>query len=624
MIGNFIDKIGDWNPQLMREIQGRLKIVPVAITFFLSFLTQLVIFLYQLREFPGDKYPLSGTYCLEYSVYQQQLKQIYQKIDQLNREIAFLKNTKNLERVSEITQQLTQLHAQQQQIDNYLYRNQFCPLDRINIQLWWQDHWYYIFISLSIVFVFTLLVAGTYLLINNLAQEEHRGTLNFLRLSPQSEATILIGKMLGVPILVYLAIAIAIPLHLWAARSAHLSWGHIFGFYIVLIASCCFFYSAALLFSFFSFFWNGLEPFLGSGAVLIFLIVTTNLAYFNNLINTAIDWLILLSPSIIFWEKFLLLENLQFFYFPVGKNLLGLLAIHLLNYGLWTYWIWQGLKRVFQKPNAILLSKSQSYLLTICLQVMVYGFTFQNFKSYCRDDFYAVSLCPYNVYYNISFEIENNLTLILLLNTVFLLGLIFVISPRRQAVLDWARYRHQNISNSRLVRRNIWWQDWIWFEKSPSVVAMAINLIITTIPLLILIVVAAILNWNVWLNKIEQDKAILAVAFYITWMMIYATLAQRMLLLKTPKRSLWAIAIIATVIFLPTILLEVLGIEPSKAPILWLFSTFPWSAFEYSTTPTIFIALFVQLSILILLNLELLRQVRLLAESATKALLAKR
>ncbi len=429
--------------------------------------------------------------------------------------------------------------------------------------------------------------------------------------------------MLGVPILVYLAIAVAIPLHLWAARSAHLSWGHIFGFYIVLIASCCFFYSAALLFSFFSFFWNGLEPFLGSGAILIFLIVT--LASDNSrVLSGAVALLRILNPSyMIFRENFV--EKLQFFYFPVGTNLLGLLAIHLLNYGLWTYWIWQGLKRVFQKPNAILLSKSQSYLLTICLQVMVYGFTFQNFQSYCRDDFYAVSLCPYNVYYNISFQIQNNLTLILLLNTVFLLGLIFVISPRRQAVLDWARYRHQNISNSRLVRRNIWWQDWIWFEKSPAVVAMAINVMIATIPLLILIVIASILNVrDLWVNQMGQDKAILGVGFFITLMIICATLAQRMLLLKTPKRSFGAIAIIATVIFLPTILLELLGIEPRKTPILWLLSTFPWRAFEYSTTPTIFIALFVQMSILILLNLELLRQVRLLGESATKALLAKR
>jgi hypothetical protein len=613
MIVNLIDKIGDWNPQLMREIQGRLKVIPVALTCFLSFLTQLVIFLYQLREFPGDKYPLSGTYCLESSVYQQQLEQISQKIDQLNREIVFLKNAKNLERVSEITQQLTQLHAKQQQIDDYLYRsNQFCPLDRINIQLWWLEHWHYIFISLSIVFVFTLLVAGTYLLINNLAQEEHRGTLNFLRLSPQSEASILIGKMLGVPILVYLAIAIAIPLHLWAARSAHLSWSHIFSFYIVLIASCCFFYSAALLFSFSRFLWNGLEPFLGSGAVLIFLIVTTGLDY-NELRNSAIDWLILLSPStIIFWKNNFL-ENLQFFYFPVGKNLLGVLAVYLLNYSLWTYWIWQGLKRIFQNPNAMFLGKGQSYLLTTCLQVIMWGFTCQDLKIYCYGSSFN---CPYNSF-------EERFPLIVFLNIVFLLGLIFVISPRRQAVVDWARYRHQNISHSRLVWRNIWWQDWIWLEKSPSVVAMAINLIITTIPLLILIVVAAILNWDL-LNEIGQDKAILAVAFYITWMMIYATLAQRMLLLKTPKRSLRAIASVAMVIFLPIISLTVLGIQPSEAPILWLFSTFPWSAFKDSTTPTIFIALFVQLSILILLNLELLRQVRLLGESATKALLAKR
>ena len=53
-------------------------------------------------------------------------------------------------------------------------------------------------------------------MINDLAKEEQRGTLNFIRLSPQTEQSILFGKMLGVPSLVYLFIILSIPLHLWS------------------------------------------------------------------------------------------------------------------------------------------------------------------------------------------------------------------------------------------------------------------------------------------------------------------------------------------------------------------------------------------------------------------------
>ena len=131
-----------------------------------------------------------------------------------------------------------------------------------------------IFLSLSIIFIFTLLVGGTYALINNLAQEERRGTLNFIRLSPQSETSILIGKLLGVPILIYIITLTAVPLHLWAGYSADIAWGDILGFYAILTACCIFFYSAALLFALVGGWLSGFQPWLGSGAVLLFLIMT--------------------------------------------------------------------------------------------------------------------------------------------------------------------------------------------------------------------------------------------------------------------------------------------------------------------------------------------------------------
>lgn len=150
-----IDRIGDWNPQLLWELKGRLKFFNVAIAFATSLILQLVVFLYQLRESPGDRYSLTATYCNLRQVYEQQQNRLYQQSDQ------YIIN----------------------EFNNFLSKN-FCPQNEINWQLWWRDHWEYIFLSFTVIFGFTLLIAGTYLLINDLAKEETRGTLNFIRLNP--------------------------------------------------------------------------------------------------------------------------------------------------------------------------------------------------------------------------------------------------------------------------------------------------------------------------------------------------------------------------------------------------------------------------------------------------------
>ena len=51
MISNFLDAIGDWNPQLFREIKGRFKPVNIIITVTCSLLLQLVVFLMQVNIF---------------------------------------------------------------------------------------------------------------------------------------------------------------------------------------------------------------------------------------------------------------------------------------------------------------------------------------------------------------------------------------------------------------------------------------------------------------------------------------------------------------------------------------------------------------------------------------------
>ncbi|MEH2192498.1 MAG: ABC transporter permease subunit [Nostoc sp.] len=588
MMPNLIDKIGDWNPQLLRELKGRLKFFNIAIAVATSLLLQLVVFLYQFREFPDDKYSLTNTYCRLSQPYQQRHNQALQQSDQ--------------SRIAEYNNSIL---------------NNICPQNEIDWQLWWRDHWEYIFLTLSVIFVFTLLVAGTYLIINDLAKEETRGTLNFIRLSPQSETSILTGKLLGVPSLIFLVILVSLPLHLWAGSSAQIAFTYIFSYYAILAASCIFFYSTALLFGLVSSKFSGFQPWIGSGAVFIFLIIPILMApasSYNS--NNSVVWFTLFNPvdttNYLFPNFFHItngspLKNLDFFYLPIGRSFLSIIGFHLLNFGLCSYGILQALKRSFRNPQTSMINKGQSYLFTAFSQMMMWGFILQHWEQIT----------------NVDEQIEQSLTLVGVYNFISLFSFIAILSPHRQAVQDWARYRHQEFSSRKSV-----WQDLIWAEKSPAIVAIAINLAIVSIPWLVWISLTSVIdtdyNPNWAHDNLDRLKILSSVALSISIIMIYATIAQLILLLKTRKRSFWAIGTIGVVTFLPPVILEFLGISSWKYPTVWLFSTFPWAALQHSGAATIFMAFLAQLSVLALLNFQLTKQVRLAGESATKALLAGR
>jgi hypothetical protein len=74
-----------------------------------------------------------------------------------------------------------------------------------------------LFNQLMMIDVGLLLFLGSYFLRKSWLQEAKTGTLTFLRLSPQPAEKILWGKLIGAPILLYWAIALALPLHIWAA-----------------------------------------------------------------------------------------------------------------------------------------------------------------------------------------------------------------------------------------------------------------------------------------------------------------------------------------------------------------------------------------------------------------------
>jgi len=550
---NLLDKIGNWNPQLFREIKGRLKIGNMAIASALSLCGQLLLFMYftgQIVAPPHGEYtyPIYRTFC-----------------------------TFN---------------------DPNSYE-QKCVRDALgNFAINWPKWWLEIFIWLSILSVLALLVAGTYMLVSDLDKEERRGTLNFIRLSPQSAKTIFLGKILGVPILLYLATMLTVPLHLYAGLAAQIPLNEILCFYI---ASCALFYSSAMLFGLTTSWLGGFQPWLASATVFVVFKMSV-----IQLTRSAWDLLTFLSPISIL--RYLLfgvgvnnnhafhwlaadLDKWQWFYSPVGTNIASGLALSLLVCGTGTYWMWQGWQRRFPNPSATVLSKRQSYLLVICCQPIILGFALQSNPP-----------------------VDSNLPILLLFNLVMFLALIAALTSDRQSLYDWARYRKQIVPSNQKLWRRYPLLDLIWSDKSPPVVAIAINCLSSVI----------ILTPWALLKKPEINE-FWGVICCLNLLLIYAAITQLFLFTKTRNQEIWAVGTVGSAILLPPLILSMLLLYPEKAPILWLSSTFVGFWFGGSLAPlsgnTIFISILSQWTVLLLLNLKLRSQLKLAGESASKALL---
>jgi len=614
---NLLDRIGDWNPQLFRELKGRLKFRNIAIASATSLFGQLILFLYWLGQVPGEYIYTGDPYCRlrdAYLLTQKQSQQLQDQYRQLQNQFIHYSGSKYFdpEKVQQLKTSIGEVKEKIQQLP-YLskMRDEYCPPNAINVPLWWHDHYPHIFTSLALFVMFILLVVGTYMLISDLVGEERRGTLNFIRLSPQSSLSILGGKILGVPILLYIATLFTIPFQLWLGVAAEIPLIKIFSFGTVLIASCAFFYSAALLFGLVTSWLSGFQAWLGSGAVLFVLTIANS----KPIDKTPFDWLNLFCPSVVlpylvnragsedsqFGFNHGAIHNWQWFNLPIGASGISMMIFVLLNYGLWTYWIWQGLKRSFCNPHATILSKQQSYWLVAGFEVIIVGLAMKIPKGY----------------YFGSEDIFTNLLLVGGCNLILFLGLIALLSPQRQALQDWARYRKQRVATHQSIWHRGLVADLIWGEKSPIQIAIALNLVIASTPFFVWI-----LLWhNEELNKI---KGLFSLAFFISLIMIYASITQLMLFMKTQKRTIWATGTIAALNILPPMILGVLSINDSQNPTLWIFSTFPWIGIENATTTTVFMALLSQWSILVLLNLKLTQQLQRAGESASKALFAGR
>lgn len=559
---NLLDKIGNWNPQLFREIKGRLKMGNMAIASAFSLGPQLLLFMYYSAQLPvaignsENTEPIYNRFCL------------------LNPSTETKPGGK-------------------------------CLTDALgNIVIDWPKWSVEIFIWLSIFSVLALLVAGTYMLVSDLDKEERRGTLNFIRLSPQSANTIFIGKIFGVPILLYLAAILVIPLHLYSGLTAQIPLPEILGFYMAVAASCALFYSTAMLFGLTTSWLGGFQPWLASGiALLVFVISTINLTVTAGDLGTFVSSIGILRYLIFgtisryeFNSLGVDIDNLQWFYLPIGKNIVSGLILSLSICGIGTYWMWQGWQRRFPNPTTTVFSKRQSYFAVICCQPIVLGFALQSDP----------------LAYGKTFPL-------LTLNLVMFLIVIASLTSERQSLYDWARYRQQIVPSGRKLWRRYPLLDLVWSEKSPAIIAIAINLLGSSF-----IVICGLMF--AFTTKPESDISSIfwGVVFGMNLLLIYATITQLFLFLKTRNQEIWAAGTICGAILLPPVILSMLLLTPEKAPVFWLSTTFPifWSFSSHiGSATTILVSILSQWTVLALLNLKLRSQLKLAGQSASKALL---
>ncbi|PSP16628.1 MAG: hypothetical protein BRC58_08440 [Cyanobacteria bacterium QS_8_64_29] len=549
-----LSRLGELNPQLFRELKGRLTPAKLSVAAAISLGGQLLLYAFLQARLSVDSFCATSSPALRY-------------------------------RDADIGGRAGQTASE----------------SAINWPLWWLDA----FVALSAIGMGALLVVSTYMLVADLAREERRGTLAFVRHSPQSATTVLVGKLLGVPVLLYVAVLLALPLHLGAGMAAQLPLGPIFGFYVALAASCAFFYSAALLWGLVGARWGHLPIWLGSGAVLLYWgTATANLldldaaSVFPLVTATPLDWLQLFYPGFALpyavSEAPHSLETIgylnikdwaqlqwfgQLFWQAPARGIGFMLA----NYAIGTVAIWSALKRRFDTPERPLASKPQSYGIVGAFTLGALGFAVQ---------------MP-----GLEYRPVASFAMLFGLELLLFLGLIAALTPHRPTLQAWLRARASRTRRPLAVAL-------LWDDGSPAVGAIALGLAIAS----------AAIGGSALLLPLEGSRPVVLVGWFVTagTILLAATLVQGLLLLRTRQRSRWATGAIAALVVLP-VASRVVGGPTALALLL-----FPMPAIGAAPTITVFWTILGQWTAIVLLNLGTVQQLKRAERSEFAALQAER
>jgi hypothetical protein len=487
MLNNVLDRIGEYNPQLMREIKSRVSWRNVIIMTFVTFVSQIMVLIGQSSKLPlmepKQKY-YNGQYCF-YQIYNNGLSNDYASN---------------------------------------------CKLDAAGLPIidwlkWWSDTTF----GLSVVMVVGLFAGGVYLLASNFSQEERRGTLNFIRLTPQQASSVIGGKLAGIPLLVYIGTALALPLQFHAVQQAHLPKSSILGWDILMSSLTILLYLGAILATM----WFKAQSILLAG---IAMFLSYPLIYASSM-----------------WYDSSNRRYINWYGLTVGNNLFS----YLLLTGLTTagiYWLYQAIQRRYLKPTATVLSKKQTYLWSAMYHAGMAGFAVFGFNSvklpFGLSSDYMVA--PITSLFSFS----------------WLMLLIPLLLPSQQSLVEWSRQRPVGNKKGRSLLA-----DLIGHEKSPAILAIALNIAIAAAVWLPLILISD--HWK------SMPKLLLGIGMTIILAVIYSTITHWILFWKVNQRYAWMVGLVSVLVFLPPIFGMVLsagGGDRYNVPLL--FSPFLWNSIE--------------------------------------------
>jgi hypothetical protein len=357
MLDNLIDRLGDWNPQLFRELKSRFAINNLIATITVSILVQSLIVAFYL--------------------------------------------------------------ATQTSFDRQIHN---------------------IFNLLNWAIPTSLMTGGVYTITADLNREERQGIFQFIQWTPQSARSIFLGKILGVPSLIYLAILLTTPLHFATGILSGNSLITMLAWYATIVEIAYFCASMVILRLL-----HHPQP-----TILLTLLFAVLISIFTNYYNFYVSLLITSNNSLF----------LSWFYLPIDRNIYVFDAFIIFTLLAICSWQWLRIERRYANPNSTSLSKENSYWINIQFQLWLLGFAIPIFTQYPSE------ILHYRFYL---------LTIFYSINVVFTTWIIPLILPDRSSVEDWYHNREQIERKQRH-----WWQqdltiDLCWDDRTPIGLAMLIN-----------------------------------------------------------------------------------------------------------------------------------------------------
>jgi hypothetical protein len=468
----WLDNLGNWNPQLLRELKGRLSWRSVLLTVALVTIVQVLLMMHYIQQIPTEAtIRVNGIYC-----------------------------TGTLDRYDPI--------------------RTWASCGGVDWRRWWRD----IFNVQNTWNAFLIYLPAVYFLISDINQEIQRGTINFLRLSPRSSQSILLGKLLGVPCLTYLALILLIPLHLLCGTMAGISPSFFLSYYSTFILFGTVLLTGALFIGF---------SHRNTGNKSASTAVSSSIFLGLLIAGAVVIPLFWQWNNLVLWSPFLrslyprpgvMPEPLNWFFLTLNQNPIVTHLFTFTNLTIVLVLLWNILQRVFQNPTATLISKRQSYILVPYIVLFMIGFRSINSSG-------------------------GSVELVQFLVPWIFIGLTFALTTVRQTWFEWIRYRQPNGSktegSSRIQPSRT---DLILGEKSPGLTAIGLNL---------LMVVGIIMTALIFPDSRQSQTDFnnwLGLMLMVPLVINYALLVQWMLMLKTQKRSTWAIGSLFFSVGLPSII----------------------------------------------------------------------